>query len=186
MCLFGLSRVTFEHDPEKLFRSKRFDPKQFDADIAHLDRTILVVVEGENLMTPEGVDSIRKVALGASELEGVEAVYSMLSVRDRRRVGRYLLPLFPSLQASPERFEQAGLYCNAQMGTRLLKKFCPLDRDSLNVLEKAIETLGLSARAYHRILKISRTIADLEGALDIQSSHVAEAIQYRSLDRTLK
>jgi magnesium chelatase family protein len=71
------------------------------------------------------------------------------------------------------RFEQAGLYCNAQMGTRLLKKFCPLDRDSLNVLEKAIETLGLSARAYHRILKISRTIADLEGAPDIQSSHVA-------------
>ena len=85
-----------------------------------------------------------------------------------------------------ERFSKGGLYCNAQMSARLLKKFCPLDRDSLNVLEKAIEKLGLSARAYHRILKISRTIADLEGVPDIQSHHVAEAIQYRSLDRTLK
>jgi magnesium chelatase family protein len=82
-----------------------------------------------------------------------------------------------------ERLRKFGIFSNAQMGPRLLKKICPLDQQSMSVLEKAIETLGLSARAYHRVLKIARTIADLDESLDISSSHVAEAIQYRSLDR---
>ncbi len=82
-----------------------------------------------------------------------------------------------------ERLRKFGIFSNAQMSPRLLKKMCPLDQQSMSVLERAIETLGLSARAYHRVLKISRTIADLEGSPDIGSRHVAEAIQYRSLDR---
>ncbi|MEW6351188.1 MAG: YifB family Mg chelatase-like AAA ATPase [Thermodesulfobacteriota bacterium] len=81
------------------------------------------------------------------------------------------------------RLKNTGIFSNAQMGTRHVKHFCPLDHESMSVLEKAVARLGLSARAYHRILKISRTIADLEGAEQISPPHVAEAIQYRTLDR---
>ena len=69
------------------------------------------------------------------------------------------------------------------MGPRLIRKFCPLAADSHKLLENAMEVLGFSARAYHRILKIARTIADLENEPDIRSAQVSEAIQYRSLDR---
>jgi magnesium chelatase family protein len=83
------------------------------------------------------------------------------------------------------RFQGAAIFSNAQMRNKHLKEFCPLDKESMNVLEKAVQVLGLSARAYHRILKISRTIADLQGSRDITTAHVAEAIQYRTLDRRL-
>ncbi len=81
-----------------------------------------------------------------------------------------------------ERFSGKKVYCNAQMTARHLKKYCPIDEKSKGLLEQAIEKLGLSARAYTRILKIARTIADLEGAESIATPHVSEAIQYRSLD----
>jgi magnesium chelatase family protein len=81
------------------------------------------------------------------------------------------------------RLEKLGLFCNAQMRSALIKKHCALGKDSLGFLEKAVEKLGLSARAYHRILKIARTIADLEPSEAIRPQHVAEAVQYRSLDR---
>jgi magnesium chelatase family protein len=71
------------------------------------------------------------------------------------------------------------------MTSRHLKKYCQIGDDSKGLLEQAIDKLGLSARAYTRILKISRTIADLEGMETISPAHVSEAIQYRSLDRTL-
>jgi magnesium chelatase family protein len=77
-----------------------------------------------------------------------------------------------------------GIYSNSQMNSRDLKKFCSLDKFSLNLLERGMAQLGLSARAYHRILKIARTIADLAGKKDIASDHIAEAIQYRRLDRS--
>lgn len=75
------------------------------------------------------------------------------------------------------------IYCNSQMGPRDIKKYCGLDPASLTLIERAVERLGLSARSYHRILKISRTIADMAQCDAIQSEHVAEAIQYRRLDR---
>ena len=81
--------------------------------------------------------------------------------------------------------EYTGIHYNAQMPTKLIAKFCELDEASLNLLQNAMEKLNLSARAYDRILKVSRTIADLEGASSIKPSHIAEAIQYRSLDRDL-
>ncbi|MDX1617328.1 MAG: YifB family Mg chelatase-like AAA ATPase [Balneolaceae bacterium] len=76
-----------------------------------------------------------------------------------------------------------GVYCNAQMNTKTVRKVCRLDDTSSQMLKKAITSLGLSARAYDRILKVSRTIADLEHSEQIRPNHVAEAIQYRSLDR---
>jgi magnesium chelatase family protein len=83
-----------------------------------------------------------------------------------------------------ERFQSdLSLHCNAQMQTRHLRQWCRLDEGSQQVLEAAIQRLGLSARAMDRILKVGRTIADLAGAKEIQVPHIAEAIQYRTLDR---
>ncbi len=82
-----------------------------------------------------------------------------------------------------ERLKGEKVFCNAQMTTRLIRKYCVLDRESKALLENAITRLGLSARAYDRILKVSRTLADLEGKESVETTHVSEAIQYRSLDR---
>ncbi|HEX7173942.1 MAG TPA: YifB family Mg chelatase-like AAA ATPase [Pyrinomonadaceae bacterium] len=83
-----------------------------------------------------------------------------------------------------ERLQGEGIFSNAQMATRLIRKYCRIDADSERMLEQAMTRLGLSARAYDRILKVSRTIADLDGAADIRPAYVAEAVGYRSLDRT--
>jgi len=83
------------------------------------------------------------------------------------------------------RFKGLKIYCNAQMTNRHIKKFCQIDEASQRLLEMAIDRFGLSARAYTRIFKVPRTIADLEGVENIQASHLSEAIQYRSLDRNL-
>lgn len=83
-----------------------------------------------------------------------------------------------------ERFkDHKGIYCNAHMGSNLLKQICIIDTPSQKLLKIAMERLQLSARAYDRILKVSRTIADLAGSEQIKAEHLAEAIQYRSLDR---
>jgi magnesium chelatase family protein len=83
------------------------------------------------------------------------------------------------------RFDKTRLHSNAQMGTREIKRYCSVQDDAEKLLETAINKLGLSARAYSRVLKVGRTIADLAGAEDIHVSHIAEAIQYRSLDRRM-
>jgi magnesium chelatase family protein len=83
-----------------------------------------------------------------------------------------------------ERFARTKIYCNAQMSNRHIKKHCKIDEASCSLLEAAIDKLGLSARAYNRILKIARTIADLEGEPDIKVDHISEAVQYRNLDRS--
>ena len=79
--------------------------------------------------------------------------------------------------------EENGVFCNAQMTSRMLRKYCKLTESGHLILKNAMDKLGLSARAYDRILKVSRTIADLEKSPDILPSHLAEAIQYRNLDR---
>ncbi|MFL6273950.1 MAG: YifB family Mg chelatase-like AAA ATPase [Blastocatellia bacterium] len=87
-------------------------------------------------------------------------------------------------QIQQERFAGEKLFSNAQMSPRLIRKYCAIDSSSKGLLERAITMLGLSARAYDRILKVSRTLADLEGRELIESGHVSEAIQYRTLDRS--
>jgi magnesium chelatase family protein len=87
-------------------------------------------------------------------------------------------------QIQEQRFKDyRGIYCNAQMTERMIHLFAEPDQKSLDMLRMAMERLSLSARAYSRILKVARTIADLEGSERIQSQHIAEAIGYRNLDR---
>jgi magnesium chelatase family protein len=81
------------------------------------------------------------------------------------------------------RFQETALHCNAEMQSRHLRQWCRLDDPTRMLLENAIRKLGLSARATDRILKVSRTIADLAGEEALQMSHVAEAVQYRTIDR---
>lgn len=84
-----------------------------------------------------------------------------------------------------ERFKGERVFCNGQMKARHIKKYCKLTDEAEGLLDVAMERLGLSARAYTRVLKVSRTIADLEGSDKIQNYHVSEAIQYRTLDRVM-
>lgn len=81
--------------------------------------------------------------------------------------------------------ELKDIYCNADMQSKDIREFCEIDTASEELLKMAITKLGLSARAYDRILKVSRTIADLSGEENISASHISESIQYRSLDRTM-
>ena len=83
------------------------------------------------------------------------------------------------------RFKGMKIYRNAQMTNRHIKKFCQIDEASQKLLEMAIDKFGLSARAYTRILKVARTIADIEGKENIETAHLSESIQYRTLDRNL-
>jgi len=89
-------------------------------------------------------------------------------------------------QVQQKRFaDKPRLTCNARMGSKELKAYCGLDDSARDMLQLAMSDMNLSARAYDRILKVSRTIADLAGSENIQSDHLGEAIQFRSLDRQL-
>ena len=85
-----------------------------------------------------------------------------------------------------ERFKEDDIYCNSRMDKSQIKKYCLINEESKTLLGLAIDKLGMSARAYDKILKVARTIADLEGSSSIETPHISEAIQYRSLDRRLE
>jgi magnesium chelatase family protein len=102
---------------------------------------------------------------------------STATVRQRVQVAR---------QVAQQRFQGTNILCNAQMQSKELQTWCALDESSRLLLEKAIDRLGLSARASDRIIKVARTIADLAGDQQLKSSHLAESIQYRTIDRMQK
>lgn len=114
-------------------------------------------------------------AVRVSELSAQESGEGSAEIRARVVAARKL---------QQTRFAGEQVYCNAQMPPRFIRKYCQLAPSSQQLLERAIMKLGLSARAYDRILKVSRTIADLEGAAQIEDQHLSEAVQYRTLDRT--
>ena len=113
-------------------------------------------------------------ALKSEEITSFEPGESSASIRDRVEAARAI---------QRERYRRTSIQCNAEMSSRHLRRHCELDASSRSLLTQAIDRLGLSARAHDRILKVSRTIADLAGIERIDSSHVAEAVQYRALDR---
>jgi magnesium chelatase family protein len=115
-------------------------------------------------------------AVNYRELSGTAQVEPSAAVRDRVDTAR---------QRQIQRFKESRIFCNAQMSTRQLRQQCTTDPSADKLLEQAMAKLALSARAYTRILKVARTIADLGNAETISAAHVAEAIQYRSLDRML-
>ncbi|HEY9177263.1 MAG TPA: YifB family Mg chelatase-like AAA ATPase [Flavipsychrobacter sp.] len=110
-----------------------------------------------------------------NELSSQKTSENSLAVRER---------VIKAREVQEKRFEgHEGTYSNAQMSSKLLKEICTINTIGQTLLKAAMDKLNLSARAYDRILKVSRTIADLEGSDDIKPEHLAEAIQYRSLDR---
>ncbi|MEP6594396.1 MAG: YifB family Mg chelatase-like AAA ATPase [Ginsengibacter sp.] len=110
-----------------------------------------------------------------SELSSTQKSEKSESIRER---------VIKAAERQAVRFkDNPGIYCNAQMSSKKLKEVCIISQAGSNLLKVAMEKLNLSARAYDRILKVSRTIADLAGSDDIKVEHLAEAIQYRSLDR---
>jgi magnesium chelatase family protein len=117
-------------------------------------------------------------AVNYKELRGSDSK-SESSAQIRERVLR-------TREIQLNRFAAGGerIYANAQMGTRQIRTYCELGSDSERMLERAMQQQGLSARAHDRILKVARTIADMEANAHIESKHIAEAIQYRTLDRT--
>lgn len=110
-----------------------------------------------------------------SELSAVKPQENSASIRDK---------VIKAREMQEARYSaHSGVYCNAQMSSKMLKEICVINTVGANLLKAAMEKLNLSARAYDRILKVSRTIADLAGNDEIKPEHLAEAIQYRSLDR---
>lgn len=109
------------------------------------------------------------------KLSELDATESSITIRER---------VIRARQIQSERYKgMDGIFCNAQMSSRQIRDYVKLDQASNSLLKNAMEKLGLSARAYDRILRVSRTIADLEGSQPVESQHISEAIQYRSLDR---
>ena len=110
-----------------------------------------------------------------SQLNSLKPSESSAAIRERVIAARAI---------QTERFRaNPGVHCNAQMGSKLTRQYCALTDEGRSIIEMAMNRLGLSARAYDRILRVSRTIADLEASPDIQPHHLQEAITYRSLDR---
>ncbi len=118
---------------------------------------------------------IEVVPVPFEKLSGKEQLEPSVNIRERVTKARNI---------QQKRFvEINGMHCNAQMTTKLIRKYCDLNTQGQALIKNAMEKVGLSARAYDRILKVARTIADLESSTNIESHHLAEAIQYRSLDR---
>ena len=141
----------------------------------HIDVPAVNYKEMRSTSEPEGSDQIRERVMRARDVQ-------------LRRLGRTSSAAQGTAQQTPALADKSvratRTYCNAQMTPRQIRTFCELSADCERLLERAMMKQGLTARAHDRILKVARTIADLEGEQEIQPKHIAEAIQYRTLDRT--
>lgn len=108
------------------------------------------------------------------KLDSSDQIESSIEIKKRVDLARRI---------QQKRYEKDAIYTNSQLSPKLIEKYCRLNDESKRILELAFHRLGLSARAYGRILKVARTIADLEQKENIETEHIAEAIQYRSLDK---
>ncbi len=107
-----------------------------------------------------------------------------MNPRQQEKSERIRERVIKAREIQTERYrDNEGVYANAQISSKQLQEICVINQAGSNLLKTAMERLNLSARAYDRILKVSRTIADLGGSAEIKTEHLAEAIQYRSLDR---
>lgn len=113
-------------------------------------------------------------ALAAEEISTFTPGESSALIRDRVEAAR---------QIQRQRFARSSIDCNADMTSRAMRRHCELDAASRRILDQALTHLGLSVRAHDRVLKVARTIADLIASERIQSDHIAEAVNYRALDR---
>jgi magnesium chelatase family protein len=125
----------------------------------------------------------KELRAGASAEGSAEIRDRVLAARERQYV-RFTQPGAEERTKATGKSASQAVYANAQMTTQQIRVHCELSSDAERILERAMQQQGLSARAHDRILKVARTIADLEGAQDIAVKHIAEAIQYRTLDRT--
>ena len=115
-------------------------------------------------------------ALGSKQLISDQAAEDSESIRSRIEKCRRI---------QIERFKDTGIFCNAHMNSKQIKQFCTLDDECKKFIQQALEQMHLSARGYDRVIKVARTIADLEESERISLSHISEALQYRSFDREL-
>ena len=142
----------------------------------HIDVPAVNYKEMRSAAEPEGSAQIRERIVRAREIQ-------------LRRMGTSstcVLQNSNSASSAPDKSVRTTppVFSNAQMTPRHIRTFCELSPDCEHLLERAMAQQGLTARAHDRILKVARTVADLEGALMIEPKHIAEAIQYRTLDRT--
>ncbi len=123
---------------------------------------------------------------GGASAEGSAEIRTRVLAARALQHARFATPLHgdPARSKGTARTHSKPIFANSQMNTQQIRTFCELSSDAERLLERAMQQQGLSARAHDRILKVSRTIADLAGAQDIAVSHIAEAIQYRTLDRS--
>jgi magnesium chelatase family protein len=119
---------------------------------------------------------------GGAAAEGSEQIRSRVLAARERQHDRFL-QTGERTKGSPKGVSRQ-IFANAQMSTQQIRTYCELSSDAERLLERAMQQQGLSARAHDRILKVARTIADLAGEQDIAVKHIAEAIQYRTLDRS--
>jgi magnesium chelatase family protein len=117
---------------------------------------------------------IEVVPVSVGEMANTKPEESSAEIRKRVTAAR---------EVQLRRFEGLDIHCNAMMNSAMLRKFAPLDKECSELLERAMTRLELSSRAYDRIIKVARTIADLEGLENINKYHIAEAVSYRKLDR---
>ena len=142
---------------------------------ANPDVPMAVMIAGEQVLLDRIDIQVEIVPVPFEEISKSTPGESSASIRER---------VIQARQIQAQRFAgQAGIYSNAQMTPSLLHRYAQPDAAGLELLRHAMHRLNLSARAYDRILKVSRTIADLENSTDIRPEHLAEAISYRNLDR---